>query len=78
MTPMLELATRAFEKLQQLRKAGAKAAFVTGDASNADDAKRFVAEAKTLAPLAVAIHNAGGNEPAVRRIGFADRAARSR
>src|SRR4029079_17402771 len=54
-----------FEKTaKEMKDAGAKAAFVTGEASNADDAKRFVAEAETLAPLAVAIHNAGGNEPA--------------
>ena len=62
------IAGRNAEKLEktakELKIAGAKAAFVTGDASDADDAKRFVAEAETLAPLAVAIHNAGGNEPA--------------
>jgi short chain dehydrogenase len=57
--------TEKFEKTaKEMKDAGAKAAFVTGEASNADDAKRFVAEAETLAPLAVAIHNAGGNEPA--------------
>jgi NAD(P)-dependent dehydrogenase (short-subunit alcohol dehydrogenase family) len=62
------IAGRNAEKLEktakELKDAGAKAAFVTGDASDADDAKRFVAEAEALAPLAVAIHNAGGNEPA--------------
>jgi 2-iminoacetate synthase ThiH len=29
-----------------LKEAGAKTAFVTGDASNADDAKRFIAKPK--------------------------------
>ena len=50
--------------LQELRDAGAMAALAVGDAASADDARRFVAEAENLAPLAVAIQNAGGNEPA--------------
>jgi len=50
--------------LKELKDSGAKAAFVSGDASHAEDAKRFIAEAERLAPLAVAVHNAGGNEPA--------------
>jgi NAD(P)-dependent dehydrogenase (short-subunit alcohol dehydrogenase family) len=62
------IAGRSAEKLEttakELKEAGAACAFAIGDASNADDAKRFVAEAEQLAPLAVAIHNAGGNEPA--------------
>ena len=37
---------------------------VTGDAAIADDARRFVAAAQDLAPLAIAVHNAGGNRPA--------------
>ncbi len=49
---------------RELKTAGAKSAFAIGDASNADDAKRFVAETEKLAPLAIAIHNAGSNEPA--------------
>jgi NAD(P)-dependent dehydrogenase (short-subunit alcohol dehydrogenase family) len=49
--------------LAELKDAGAIAAAVVGDAANASDAKRFVARADELAPLAVAIHNAGGNEP---------------
>ena len=58
---------RTAEKLEktaaELREAGAKVGFATGDASLRADAERFVAEAEKLAPLAVAIHNAGGNEP---------------
>ena len=61
------IAGRNAEKLaataRQLQRSGAKAAEVVGDAANAADARRFVAEAEHLAPLAVAVHNAGGNEP---------------
>ena len=45
-------------------RGGARAASVTGDAAQAADARRFVEAAERLAPLAVAIHNAGGMEPA--------------
>jgi NAD(P)-dependent dehydrogenase (short-subunit alcohol dehydrogenase family) len=48
----------------ELRRTGALLCPVTGDAAQAGDAQRFVAAAERLAPLAVAIHNAGGNEPA--------------
>jgi NAD(P)-dependent dehydrogenase (short-subunit alcohol dehydrogenase family) len=48
----------------QLQKTGARVTAVVGDAALAEDARRFVAEAERLAPLAVAVHNAGGNEPA--------------
>jgi NAD(P)-dependent dehydrogenase (short-subunit alcohol dehydrogenase family) len=48
----------------ELQKAGARASCVVGDAALAEDARRFAAEAQRLAPLAVAVHNAGGNEPA--------------
>jgi NAD(P)-dependent dehydrogenase (short-subunit alcohol dehydrogenase family) len=48
----------------ELRKTGAKVSVVVGDATVAADVRRFVAEAEALAPLAVAIHNAGGNDPA--------------
>jgi NAD(P)-dependent dehydrogenase (short-subunit alcohol dehydrogenase family) len=48
----------------ELRKAGARVSAVIGDATSAVDLKRFVAEAQALAPLLVAVHNAGGNEPA--------------
>jgi len=50
--------------LKELKDAGANAASVIGDASSAEDAKRFVAAAEALAPLAVAVQNAGGNNPA--------------
>jgi len=62
------VAGRNAEKLEatagELKKAGAVAAFIVGDATLGADAARFVAEAERLAPLAVALHNAGGNEPA--------------
>jgi NAD(P)-dependent dehydrogenase (short-subunit alcohol dehydrogenase family) len=62
------IAGRNAEKLEatvgQLQKGGARATAVIGDAALAEDARRFVAEAERLAPLAVAVHNAGGNEPA--------------
>jgi NAD(P)-dependent dehydrogenase (short-subunit alcohol dehydrogenase family) len=50
--------------IAELKAAGRKAAYVVGDATRAEDARRFVAAAEQLAPLAVAIHNAGGNDPA--------------
>jgi NAD(P)-dependent dehydrogenase (short-subunit alcohol dehydrogenase family) len=49
---------------RELQTAGATVVQVLGDASDAGATRRFVAEAERLAPLAVAIHNAGGNEPA--------------
>jgi NAD(P)-dependent dehydrogenase (short-subunit alcohol dehydrogenase family) len=49
---------------EELTKTGARVAFAIGDAANAQDVTRFVSEAQRLAPLAVAIQNAGGNEPA--------------
>src|SRR5262252_7809979 len=62
------IAGRTAEKLQataaELKRSGARAASVTGDAAQATDVQRFVEEAERLAPLAVAIHNAGGMEPA--------------
>ncbi len=61
------IAGRSADKLEatlrELKDTGAVAASVVGDASVAADAKRFVARADGLAPLAIAIHNAGGNEP---------------
>lgn len=48
----------------ELRAAGAQVAPLVGDAASAEDARRFVTEAETLAPLGVAVHNAGSNEPA--------------
>jgi len=49
--------------VKELQSIGAKAAGITGDASKAADAKRFVEAAEQLAPLAVVVHNAGGNMP---------------
>ena len=48
----------------ELKAAGAVAGALVGDATHAEDIQRFVAAAEALAPLAVAVHNAGGNEPA--------------
>jgi len=62
------VAGRNAEKLEatarELSRTGAAASFVVGDAALAADAARFVAAAERLAPLAVAVHNAGSNEPA--------------
>ncbi len=62
------IAGRNADKLEatasELKAAGAQVLALVGDATSADDARRFVAEAETLAPLGVAVHNAGGNEPA--------------
>jgi NAD(P)-dependent dehydrogenase (short-subunit alcohol dehydrogenase family) len=62
------IAGRNAEKLEataaELSKSTAAAAYVVGDAAQAADARRFVAQAERLAPLGVAIHNAGSNEPA--------------
>jgi NAD(P)-dependent dehydrogenase (short-subunit alcohol dehydrogenase family) len=49
--------------LAELEASGARAVAVAGDASLAEDARRFVEAAGRLAPLAVAVHNAGGNRP---------------
>ncbi len=61
------IAGRNAEKLEataaELKKSGATASRVIGDAAQAADARRFVTEAERLAPLGAAIHNAGGNEP---------------
>ena len=62
------IAGRNVEKIQatltELKASGAAAVAVIGDASRADDARRFVVAAQALAPLAVAVQNAGGNQPA--------------
>ena len=62
------IAGRNTQKLEataaELQRLGARAAHVIGDAALAADARRFVTEAERLGPLAVAVHNAGGNEPA--------------
>jgi NAD(P)-dependent dehydrogenase (short-subunit alcohol dehydrogenase family) len=50
--------------LTELKASGATAEAIVGDAAKAEDARRFVETAGRLAPLAVAVHNAGGNQPA--------------
>jgi NAD(P)-dependent dehydrogenase (short-subunit alcohol dehydrogenase family) len=49
--------------LVELKAGGARAARVVGDAASAADARRFVQAADDLAPLAIAVHNAGSNRP---------------
>src|SRR5271154_3277026 len=49
--------------LDELKASGATAASAIGDASIASDAARFVEAAESLAPLAIAVHNAGSNRP---------------
>jgi NAD(P)-dependent dehydrogenase (short-subunit alcohol dehydrogenase family) len=49
---------------RELQEAGAKVVHTVGDAASAADAGRFVAAAEGLAPLGLAVHNAGSNEPA--------------
>src|SRR5262245_49512717 len=46
-----------------LKAEGIKVATVIGDASKAEDARRFVEAAQAIAPLAIAVHNAGSNRP---------------
>jgi NAD(P)-dependent dehydrogenase (short-subunit alcohol dehydrogenase family) len=62
------IAGRNAEKLARSREAleaaGVTVDSLVGDASSAEDAARFVAAAKALGPLAIAVHNAGGNRPA--------------
>lgn len=48
----------------ELAATGAKVAHVVGDASTATDVARFVEVTEQLAPLAMAVHNAGSNRPA--------------
>ncbi len=61
------IAGRSAEKLQAteaaLKAEGVTVAAVIGDASTAEDARRFVAAAEAQAPLAIAVHNAGSNRP---------------
>jgi NAD(P)-dependent dehydrogenase (short-subunit alcohol dehydrogenase family) len=46
-----------------LKAEGLAVSAVVGDVSNAADVRRFVEAAQALAPLAVAVHNAGSNRP---------------
>jgi NAD(P)-dependent dehydrogenase (short-subunit alcohol dehydrogenase family) len=50
--------------LAALQGLAAPVSAVVGDATNPEDAKRFVEAAQAVAPLAVAVHNAGSNRPA--------------
>ena len=62
------IAGRNAEKLAvtfgRLQESGATVRSVVGDAAQAEDARRFAAEAERTAPLVLAVHNAGGNQPA--------------
>jgi len=62
------IAGRNAEKLEEtaaeMKAAGATVTVAVGDASKAADVKGFVAAAERVAPLAIAVHNAGGNRPA--------------
>jgi NAD(P)-dependent dehydrogenase (short-subunit alcohol dehydrogenase family) len=59
------IAGRNGQKLEatadEMKSAGFKVTVVVGDASKAGDVKGFVAAAERVAPLAIAVHNAGGN-----------------
>jgi NAD(P)-dependent dehydrogenase (short-subunit alcohol dehydrogenase family) len=48
----------------ELKASGATVTHVIGDASNPDDARRFVEAAKALGPIALVVQNAGSNRPA--------------
>jgi len=62
------IAGRNAEKLAEteaeLKRFGTQVVAVVGDASVAEDCRRFVAAAESLATLAIAVHNAGSNRPA--------------
>ena len=62
------IAGRSADKLQataeELKASGAQVATIVGDVTLAADVASFVAAAQKLAPLAVAVHNAGSNRPA--------------
>jgi len=49
---------------QQIRADGGTVGIAVGDASRREDTDRFVAAAQAMAPLALAVHNAGSNQPA--------------
>lgn len=62
------LAGRNKEKLEaaalDIKERGGVAFVEVGDAAEPEDVTRFVGRAEAVAPLRVAIHNAGGNRPA--------------
>jgi NAD(P)-dependent dehydrogenase (short-subunit alcohol dehydrogenase family) len=59
------LAGRSPDKIKavadEIRAAGGVAETITGEASEEDDVRRFTDAAESIAPLAVAVHNAGGH-----------------
>ena len=61
------IAGRNHDKLRQAAESvaavGRAPRIEVGDVANATDVARFVASAESLAPLHVAVHNAGGNQP---------------
>jgi|TARA_B110000483_G_scaffold238900_1_gene316402 NAD(P)-dependent dehydrogenase (short-subunit alcohol dehydrogenase family) len=62
------IAGRSEEKLQktlnELKVNGASASMVITDVTDAEAVKKLVAQAESLKPIAAAVHNAGGNNPA--------------
>lgn len=52
------------ETASELSAAGVKVVYSVGDASRAEDTARFVEQAENLAPLSMAVQNAGSNNPA--------------
>lgn len=62
------IAGRSADKLNatadELKASGAQVVSIVGDVTQAGDVAGFVAAAEKLAPLAVAVHNAGSNRPA--------------
>lgn len=62
------IAGRSTDKLRATREAlesdGVLVQAISGDGSRPEDVRRFVAAAEELAPLAIAVHNAGSNRPA--------------
>jgi len=57
-------ADKLAETEAELLKFGTQVVAVVGDASVPEDCRRFVAAAESLAPLSIAVHNAGSNRPA--------------
>lgn len=57
-------ADKLFATASALEAEGVLVRAVTGDVTHTEDVRRFVDVAQELAPLAIAVHNAGGNRPA--------------
>ncbi len=51
------------ETAAEMKASGAAVTIAVGDASKASDVNGFVATAERVAPLAIGVHNAGGNRP---------------